>query len=407
MHIIREIYLTKIRRFYESNLIKVLTGVRRCGKSVILNQIKDELVNKHNINQDHIISINFEDIAFSKLSTYSKLNTYILKKIKDEEKYYIFLDEIQNVRQFEKVLASLKATQNVSIFVTGSNSKLLSGRLATLLVGRCKEFQIMPFSYSEFIDYYKVNNLELPTKPLNNYLRYGGMPQRLEYSLEEDIKDYINSIYDGIVNKDICNSQSKIDKETFLTISKYVINNVTKEFSAGSIADYYSKNNDDEVHRKTIYRFLERMEQACLISRVKRYDISTKRTLKSIEKQFVVDNGFLIACSNSNQIFVSHALENVIFNELKFRGYDIKIGKTYKGEIDFVAMKDGKKCFIQVAYLLADESVMNREFGAFDSVKDSAPKYVFSLDDIDMSQPNVTHINIEDWLLNKKDIILA
>ena len=149
------------------------------------------------------------------------------------------------------------------------------------------------------------------------------------------------------------------------------------------------------------------MEQACLISRVKRYDISTKRTLKSIEKQFVVDNGFLIACSNSNQIFVSHALENVIFNELKFRGYDIKIGKIYKGEIDFVAMKDGKKCFIQVAYLLADESVMNREFGVFDSVKDSAPKYVFSLDDIDRSQPNVTHINIEDWLLNKKDIILA
>ena len=175
MLIKRNQYLKNIRRFYESNLIKVLTGVRRCGKSVLLNQIKEELIKEKGIKEDHIISINFEDIKFSKIKDYKKLNDYILKQIVDDNKYYIFLDEIQHVKQFEKVLASLKATKNVSIFVTGSNSKLLSGRLASLLVCRCKEIKIMPFTYSEFIKYYEENGLEHPKKPLQNFIRFGGM----------------------------------------------------------------------------------------------------------------------------------------------------------------------------------------------------------------------------------------
>ena len=321
MLIKRNRYLEHIRRFYESNLIKVLTGVRRCGKSVLLNQIKDELISEKKIEKDHIIYINFEDVKFSKIVNYNKLNDYILNQIKDDKKYYIFLDEIQHVHQFEKVLASLKATQNVSIFVTGSNSKLLSGRLASLLVGRCKEFKIMPFTYSEFIKYYKENGLELPNKPLQNYIRFGGMPQRMDYTLEEDIKEYLKSIYYGIIDKDICNKKSKIDRETFILISKYIINNASKEFSPQKIVEYYNFNNQDTIYRKMIYRYLEKLEQACLISRVKRYDIATKRTLKQIEKQFVVDNGFMLACDDSNKIFVAHALENIVYNELLYRAY--------------------------------------------------------------------------------------
>ncbi len=406
MLIKRTQYLEKIRRFYESNLIKVLTGVRRCGKSVLLTQIKDELISEKKISEDHIITINFEDIRFSKIKNFNKLNDYILKKINDNNKYYIFLDEIQHIKQFEKVLASLKATQNVSIFVTGSNSKILSGKLASLLVGRCKEFKIMPFTYSEFVKYYEENKLELPKKPLQNFIRFGGMPQRMDYVLEEDIKEYLKSIYYGIIEKDICNAKSMINKETFITISKYIINNTAKEFSAQSIVDYYNLNNPNKICRKTVYRYLEKLERACLISRVKRYDIAAKRTLKQIEKQFVVDNGFLLACNDSNKIFVSHALENLVYNELLYRGYDVKIGKTYKGEIDFVAIKDGKKCFIQVAYLLSSDDVIEREFNAFNSVRDSSPKYVFSLDEYDMSQNGITHFNIEDWLLNKVNITL-
>ena len=406
MFIKRTKYLDLIRRFYDSSLIKVLTGIRRCGKSVLLSQIKEEIKETYNIDEDHIISINFEDVSFTNLRNYIKLNNFIIKKIKDKNKYYIFLDEIQNVRNFEKTLASLKATQNVSIFVTGSNSKLLSGRLSSLLVGRCKEFKILPFSYTEFLEYYKENNLPLPLQPLNNYIRLGGMPQRFDYDNEDDVKDYLISLFNGIIDKDICNSRSNINKENFTTLAKYIISNATKEFSATSISDYFNKMNNGNITRENIYRYLEKLEQACLISRVKRYDIASKRTLRLIEKHFVIDNGFFLACSQSNNILISHALENLIYNELIYRGYEIKIGKTYKGEIDFVVTKNNTKCFIQVAYLLSDESIIKREFSAFSSIKDSAPKYVFSLDQFDMSQNGIKHINIEDFLLNKIDIVL-
>ena len=406
MFIKRTKYLDLIRRFYDSSLIKVLTGIRRCGKSVLLSQIKEEIKETYNIDEGHIISINFEDVSFTNLRNYIKLNNFIIKKIKDKNKYYIFLDEIQNVRNFEKTLASLKATQNVSIFVTGSNSKLLSGRLSSLLVGRCKEFKILPFSYTEFLQYYKENNLPLPLQPLNNYIRLGGMPQRFDYDNEDDIKNYLISLFNGIIDKDICNSRSNINKENFTTLAKYIISNATKEFSATSISDYFNKTNNGNITRENIYRYLEKLEQACLISRVKRFDIASKRTLRLIEKHFVIDNGFFLACSQSNNILISHALENLIYNELIYRGYEIKIGKTYKGEIDFVVTKNNTKCFIQVAYLLSDESIIKREFSAFSSIKDSAPKYVFSLDQFDMSQDGIKHINIEDFLLNKIDIVL-
>ena len=406
MFIKRTKYLDLIRRFYDSSLIKVLTGIRRCGKSVLLSQIKEEIKETYNIDEDHIISINFEDVTFANLRNYIKLNNFIIKKIKDKNKYYIFLDEIQNVRNFEKTLASLKATQNVSIFVTGSNSKLLSGRLSSLLVGRCKEFKILPFSYTEFLQYYKENNLPLPLQPLNNYIRLGGMPQRFDYDNEDDVKDYLISLFNGIIDKDICNSRSNINKENFTTLAKYIISNATKEFSATSISDYFNKMNNGNITRENIYRYLEKLEQACLISRVKRFDIASKRTLRLIEKHFVIDNGFFLACSQSNNILISHALENLIYNELIYRGYEIKIGKTYKGEIDFVVTKNNTKCFIQVAYLLSDESIIKREFSAFSSIKDSAPKYVFSLDQFDMSQYGIKHINIEYFLLNKVDIVL-
>ena len=405
MDIIREQYLKKIRGYYDSNLIKVITGIRRCGKSVLLDQIKNEIFN-NGTNTEHIIKINFEDILFSKLNTYTKLNSYILNRITDDNKYYIFLDEIQHVKQFEKVLASLKATKNVSIFVTGSNSKLLSGRLASLLVGRCKEFKIMPFNFLEYLNYCKENKKSI-NKPLQNYLRFGGMPQRLDYDEEDDIREYLNSIFDGIVNKDICNSKSDFNKESFNSIAKYIITNSAKEFSVASIADSYNKQNNDKLFRTTIYRYLDKMEQACLISRVKRYDIATKRNLKSIEKQFAMDNGFILCCSTSNQISSSHSLENLVYNELKYRGYEVFIGKTYKGEIDFVAMKNGKKCFIQVAYILANDDVIDREFSAYDSVKDQSPKYVMSLDDYDMSRNGITHINIEEWLIGNVDLNLS
>lgn len=406
MNIKREGYLEHIRKFYDSNLIKVITGVRRAGKSILLEQIRDEIKEKLSKDVDHIIYINFEDINNESLHSYKKLNKHILNRIKDDDKYYIFLDEIQHVNQFEKLLSSLKATQNVSIFATGSNSKLLSGRLASLLVGRCKEFKIMPFTYQEFIEFYKINNIELPKNPFSNYLRFGGMPQRFDYDNEEDIKNYLKDIFNGIVDKDICTKKSKINKDNFLTISKYIISNVGKEFSPLNIIKYFNIQNNEEMYNEIIYRYLEKLEQACLISRVKRFDIASKRTLKKVEKHYSVDSGFVLGLSDSNQIFIARNLENIIYNELIYRGYDVRIGKTFKGEIDFVVMKDNKKCFIQVAYLLASEETIEREFSAFNSIKDPSPKYVLSLDQFDMSKDNIKHINIEEFLLNEVDLYL-
>lgn len=400
-------YLEQIKPFYDSNLIKVLTGIRRCGKSVLLKQIQEDLISSGRTDESHIISINFEDVRYSKIKGFLKLNSFILKQITDDEKYYVLLDEIQHVNQFEKTLSSLKATQNVSLFVTGSNSKLLSGRLASLLVGRCKEFRIMPFSYKEFIDFYTSNALVLPDRPFYNFLRYGGMPQRFDYSNEEDIRNYLKSLFYGIMDKDICNSKSHINKENFEIIAKYIIMNSTKEFSVQNIVTYFATVNRSDIYKENVYRYLEKLEQACLLSRAKRYDISSKRNLKMIEKQFVMDNGILLACADSNNISISHSLENLIYNELIYRGYDVRIGKTYKGEIDFVVMKNNKKCLIQVAYLLVDENVIDREFSAYDSVRDASPKYVFSLDEFDMSRNGITHINIIDWLLGKSQIVMS
>jgi len=406
MQIKREKYLKAIRRQYDVDLIKVLTGVRRAGKSVLLGQIRDEIL-EGGVSEDHVIEVNFEDVAFEKIRNYQKLNQYVLKKIKDDGKYYIFLDEIQHVRQYEKVLASLKAAQNVSIFVTGSNSKLLSGKLSSSLVGRCVEFRILPFTFSEMLEYYELNQMELPEDPFSDYLTYGGMPMRFAYTDRNDIVDYLRDIYNGIVNHDICTPQSKINREKFLLVAQYVLGNIGKRFSASDVAEYFEEVNDTELPRSMVYRYLDLMEKACLISRVKRYDVAGKRTLKAIEKQYAVDSGFKTIAVPAVTGGMSAQLENVVYNELCSRGYQVYIGKTYKGEIDFVVIHGRKKCFVQVAYLLTDDDVIEREFGAYDSVKDAAPKYVMTLDRYDFSRDGIMHVNVEKWLRGEFELYFS
>ena len=253
----REIYLSRIRKYYDIDLIKVLTGVRRCGKSIILNQIMDEL--KLNVAENHIIYINFEDFEFEEINTAKKLHEYIKPFIKDSKKYYLFFDEIQHVKDFEKVLASFKATLNCSIFVTGSNSTLLSGELATLLVGRTVEFQIMPFSYQETIQLFEINEKPLSENFIIDYIKWGGMPQRFVFEEEGEIKKYLEDVFKGIVEKDIYKRDSNIEKYKFNTISSYVLSNAGKEFSAEKITNYYNTQNEKNksgIEKKTIYNYV-------------------------------------------------------------------------------------------------------------------------------------------------------
>lgn len=404
----REQYLSRMRNYYDIDLVKVLTGIRRSGKSVLLRQIIDEI--KRRTDEKRIVYLNFEDIDFEEIDTAKKLNAYIKGKIKGGKKYYLFFDEIQHVSEFEKAVASFKATLNCSIFITGSNSKLLSGELATLLVGRTVEFTIMPFSYAEAVELLKMNSREVPADFIYNYIKWGGMPQRFDFDDENEIKNYLESVYRGIVEKDIFKRDSAVEKYKFNTLAGYVLANAGKEFSAENVLNFYNSHNEGNkriLEKKTVYNYVEKLEKACLISRVKRFNILGKEVLKTREKHYAIDTGFRTINTNLINYEDTFFLENAVYNELVLRGYSVYTGKTYKGEIDFVAIDGSKKCFIQVSYLMPNEQTIRREFDAFKPIKDAAPKYVLSLDKMDLSHDGIIHINIEDFFLRKKDLLFA
>lgn len=410
MDLTRTRYLEQIRPFYESDLIKVLTGVRRSGKSVLLNSIKSEL-QQQGVPGSRIVSINLEDLDFSYIQTANDLDKEIKSRIQGNEKHYIFLDEIQHVENFEKALASLRAKLNASIFVTGSNSRLLSGELATLLTGRTVEFEIFPFSFIEMKEYFELNGKKFSEDLIYDYIKWGGFPVRFDFYEEESTRRYLENLYTGIVGNDLLKTSGNVQKKQLLDISLYILANAGRDFSAESIAETYNAEHATKgkktITSKTVCNYLDRLERAFLIHKVKRFDIFGKRALKSKEKFYAVDTGLRIIQTNSVIFEDTFFLENIVYNELRQRGYTVYIGKTYKGEVDFIAIKNGKKCFIQVAYLLASESTIQREFGAFSPIHDASPKYVISLDKVNMSRNGIAHINLVDFLLQNQDLQLT
>lgn len=405
MRLKRETYLEQIRPYYESDIIKVITGVRRSGKSILLDTIRDELEEK-GVPGDHIIYLNLEDLDYDYIENASDLNKEIKSRISQEGKYYIFLDEIQHVYQFEKALASFRATLNVSLFVTGSNSTLLSGESATLLTGRTVEFEILPFSFYEMKQYYELNGMDWTEDLFFDYLKWGGFPLRFDYKDETSVHRYLTNLYTSIVNRDIVGGSKGADKKNFMDISLYILAKAGKELSVENIIKVFEKENRT-ISRRTVYNYLEKMKKAYLIHGVGRYNIVGKVALSNREKQYAVDMGFRSINTNTINYEDTFFLENIVYNELITRGFTVFAGKTFKGEIDFVAIKNGKKCFIQVTYLLADERTVQREFGAYSRITDASPKYVMSLDKIDMSHDGIIHLNIIDFLLRKKELILT
>ena len=386
-----------------------IIGARQIGKTTIIREFAKK-------NYEHYVEVNFildkeagkifdgnldADTIITNLTAF-KMQEFVPGKT------LIFLDEIQHVRSFEKVLASFRATLNCSIFITGSNSKLLSGKMATLLVGRCVEFRIMPFSFAESYEYATAIGRNIsPDEFMIDYINWGGFPLRFSFTKESDIKRYLEQTYEGILDKDIITDRSKVNRQNFERVATYIMANAGKEFSSKNIENYFIHQNADTLDKKTIYRYLDKMEKACLIDRVKRFNIVGKQAMSYIEKQYAVDTGFRMINTNLVNFEDTFFLENIIYNELKARDYEVFTGKTYKGEIDFVAINGRKKCFIQVAYYLAGKETIEREFGAFKPISDASPKYVFSLDRFDYSRDGIAHINIVDFLLGKKDINLS
>ena len=398
----REKYLKNIRGFYDQDIIKVITGMRRSGKSILLLQIMDEL-KEQGVKDKQIIYLNFEIIENMKYASPDSLNSYISEQIKKNQKYYLFFDEIQNVQNWEKVINSFKAKykDKISIFITGSNSKLLSGELATLIAGRYVSFNIYPFTFKEVCELTNnenKNKYEL-AELFDNYIKWGGMPQRFSQNNEIEIKNYLKDVYNSIVIKDIIERYKIKDIDLFNRIITYIITTPAQTFSAGSLVKYFESENR-KVSLETIYNYLEYITESLIVKKAERYDIRGKRILTGKYKYYVADLGFTEIISEGRKEQIGFKLENIVYNELISRGYNVNVGNIGEKEIDFIATKFEKKIYIQVAYLLADEDVINREFGVFDNIKDNYPKYVISMDTLSYSQNGIIHKNIIDFLLS-------
>ena len=397
--IVRERYLKQIRPFYDQDLIKVLIGIRRSGKSVILTQIITELQND-GIDDEHIIYMNFEDFDYEEYADPKKLNKYVKDNIKDDKKYYIFFDEIQNVNSWEKVVNSLRATKNTSIFITGSNSDLLSSDLATHIAGRYVSFKITPFIFSEVCELLNITDEKDIEDAFNDYIKWGGMPQRFMQNDDTSKKTYLSDIYDSIIIKDIVKRFNIKDLDLLNRIVTYILTTPSQTFSPESLRKYFESESRG-VSLETLYNYLDYIVRANLISKVERYDIRGKRILTGKYKYYLTDLGFTNILSEGKKVQIGAYLENVVYNELIARGYHVDIGNLDTGEIDFIATRFEEKVYIQVAYILADESVIQREFGAYQKIEDNYPKYVISMDKFDFSQNGIIHKNIIDWLLDK------
>ena len=398
--IIRERYLSKIRPFYDQDLIKVIMGIRRCGKSVLLLQIIDELKEKE-IEEKQIIYINFENEDYSFIKNDIDLHNFIKEKITNKEKYYLFFDEIQNVKDWEKAINSFKATKNVSIFITGSNSDLLSGELATHLAGRYVSFKIYPLTFSEVCKLKKIKEKKDIEDVFEDYITWGGMPQRFMLTDEMQTKTYLSDIYDSIVVKDIIARYGIKDLDLFNRIVEYIVTTPSQNFSAESLSNYFVNKDNREVSKITLYNYIEYMTKAMLINKADRYDIRGKRILNGKYKYYLTDLGLGQIKNIGKRQQLGAYLENIVYNELVSRGYDVKIGNLEKAEIDFIATRFKEKIYIQVAYILADDTVIDREFGAYKGIEDNYPKYVLTMDKHDFSQEGIIHKNVIDWLLEE------
>ncbi len=394
----RSYYLNKIRDFYYVNsLIKILCGLRRSGKSVILQQIIEE-IKESGVKSDHIIYINFESLDYVNITNAIELNNYIKSLVKDKDTYYIFLDEVQKVKDFEKAINSLRITNQFSIFITGSNSKMTFLELSTDLSGRYVSFRINPLSFKEAV-------LITNTKPENYFdllldiFEWGTLPQRFIFENDDSKGNYIRDVYDSILLKDVVERLGISDVTSFNKILQYVLETETREFSATNVLDYLAKSGN-KVANDTLYKYLEALCSTFIVNRVYRYDVNGKAVLKSLNKFYATDLGVKKIKTNSKEINYSRAFENLIYNELIKKGYDVYIGKTKDGEIDFIASKNKNVKYIQACYDLSNEETRIREFGAFNNISDNYPKYVVSTNKEDYSQNGIKHLNIFDFLMD-------
>lgn len=396
----RESYMSRIRPFIGNELIKVLTGIRRSGKSVMLNLIQEELIDR-GIDPRQFVSLNFENMSNAHLCTATALHDEILQLAKEiGGKVYLFFDEIQEVADWEKCINSFRVELDCDLYITGSNAKLLSGELATYLAGRYVEFVIYPFSFGEFMELYRtVYPGTADRQCFNKYLTLGGMPylSNLRYD-EVASSQYLRDLFNSVELKDIVKRNNIRDVDMLERIIAYITTNIGTTFSSTAISKYL-KSEGRSVSPETVLNYIKGCVDAFLFYPVKRQDLQGKKILTVNEKYYVADHGIREAVFGGNMKDINLVLENIVYMELIRRGYSVTVGKVSEKEIDFVCEVRGRKLYVQVSYLLASQETIQREFGVFSSIRDNFPKYVVTMDELDMSRDGIKHCNIRDFLL--------
>lgn len=392
--------MQRIRPFINTDLIKVFTGIRRAGKSVMLELVKNEL-KESGIGEENFLCINFEQFSNSQFLDVESLYKEITDFQKNTKgKIYLFFDEIQEVDGWEKCINSCRIDFDCDIYITGSNAKLLSGELATYLAGRYVEFVIYPFSFAEFFEMNLIKNPNADKATcFMQFLKTGGMPFLSNFPDDDSAKSqYLIDIYNSVVLKDVVKRNNIRDVDTLERIVAYAFSNIGHIFSATSLSKYF-KSENRKISHDTILNYLKFCSDAFLFYKINRYDLEGKKIVTVNEKYYCADHGLREALFGKNIQNIDQVLENIVCLELLRRNYKVYVGKKGDLEIDFIAEKQGKKIYIQVAYLLANEETIKREFSVYNSVKDSYPKYVVSMDDLDFSQNGIIHKNIKDFLL--------
>lgn len=394
--------MKRIRPFINTELIKVFTGIRRSGKSVMLELVKNEL-KKSGVSDKNFLCINFEQFSNSELLDANILHKRIVEFQKSADgKIYLFFDEIQEVDGWEKCINSCRVDFDCDIYITGSNAKLLSGELATYLAGRYVEFVIYPFSFAEFLEMNRQKNSQIDKSAcFMTFLKTGGMPFLANFLGDDSAKNqYLMDIYNSVVLKDVVKRNNIRDVDTLERIIAYAFSNIGHIFSATSLSKYF-KSEKRNISHDTILNYLKFCADAFLIYKISRYDLEGKKVLTVNEKYYCADHGLREAVFGKNTQNIDQILENIVCLELLRRNFKVFVGKKDESEIDFIAERNGVKIYVQVAYLLASEETVRREFSVYDSIKDNFPKYVVSMDEFDFSRNGIIHRNIRDFLLGE------
>ncbi len=393
--------MKKIRPFLGVDIVKVLTGIRRCGKTVMLQLIQEEL-RRRGVSDAHILSINFE--SFPDPSRNDRQSVYSSIRAKAEEtqgKLYLFLDEVQELEGWEKLVNSCLIDFDIDIYITGSNATMLSSELATYLGGRYVEIKIYPFSFAEALESYSQTGRTIDqSEAFKRYLIQGGMPFLYQHDFDAaSWRQYLSDIFDSIILKDIARRNSVRDIDQLKRLILFFIVNIGNTFSATSIVRYL-KNEKRSLSTETIYNYINYCKEACLLHMVQREDLIGKKPLSFQEKIYIVDHGIREALFGTNQSDINQTLENIVYMELLRKGYEIRVGKIGTAEVDFSAKKGNEKIYVQVAYVLPDETTIQREFAPLEAIPDNYLKYVVTMDEIDRSRNGIHHMNIRQFLLS-------